>query len=285
MPIVRKAWEATLEKVLRRIFGLSVYARIPPASSAVLTAIILVSFIALYLFVSYDRHIENPSDKLVPGTHQLIGGVERAVTPDRNGEIPLLVDTLASMRRFFLGVFIGSALGILLGVHMGLFPFLEALLFRIVQFFGKIPPLALLPMIFIFAGLGEFAKVLLIVIGIFPPILVSTYFRTKSIPKQQLVKALTLGGSTSEVVMVALTQVMPYALNTVRINLLNAWLFLIFSETIAAEAGLGYRIYLVRRYLAMDTIIPYVIWIALLSILFEVLLVLWISRRYRWYQG
>ena len=95
-------------------------------------------------------------------------------------------------------------------------------------------------------------------------------------------KTLTLGGSKCETMRIALTQVMPYALNTIRINMLSAWLFLLVAEAIAADSGLGYRIFLVRRYLAMDTIIIYVLWIAILSFLLDMALTRWVHRQYRW---
>jgi len=274
-----------LQQQARRVFGLSVYTKFPPALPAILALLIGAGVVALYIFAAFVRHEANPSDKILPTLPQLAGGIMRAVTPDRNGDIPLLIDTFASLKRLFLGVIIGSVIGIGVGLHMGLFPFVEALLLRSVQFVSKVPPLALLPIVFIAAGLGEFAKVLLIVIGLFPAILISVYFQTKSIQREQYVKELTFGGSTYEVVSLALAQVMPYAFNAIRINLLTAWLFLIASESIAAEAGLGYRIFLVRRYLAMDTIIPYVLWIAFLSFAFDMLLGWWIKHRYPWYRG
>ena len=59
-------------------------------------------------------------------------------------------------------------------------------------------------------------------------------------------------------------------------------LFLIAGESLGATVGLGYRIFLVRRYVAMDIIIPYVIWLSLLAYAADVLLREWIKRRYRW---
>jgi NitT/TauT family transport system permease protein len=57
-----------------------------------------------------------------------------------------------------------------------------------------------------------------------------------------------------------------------------AWIFLISAEAIASTEGLGYRIFLVRRYLAMDIILPYVAWITLIAFLIDRAL-LWVSRR------
>ncbi|MEL6807739.1 MAG: ABC transporter permease subunit, partial [Pseudomonadota bacterium] len=68
---------------------------------------------------------------------------------------------------------------------------------------------------------------------------------------------------------VALPQIMPRLIQSVRLSLGPAWLFLIAAEAIASDAGLGYRIFLVRRYLAMDVILTYVIWITLLAFLID----------------
>ena len=65
---------------------------------------------------------------------------------------------------------------------------------------------------------------------------------------------------------------LPRLLDGLRLSLGPAWLFLISAEAIAAEVGLGYRIFLVRRYLAMDVIIPYVMWITALAFLMDLAL-------------
>jgi len=59
-------------------------------------------------------------------------------------------------------------------------------------------------------------------------------------------------------------------------------LFLIAGESLAATAGLGYRVFVVRRYLAMDIIIPYVIWLSLLAYAADLGVRNWIRWRYRW---
>jgi len=86
-------------------------------------------------------------------------------------------------------------------------------------------------------------------------------------------------------VRVALPQAMPRLIQAVRLSLGPAWVFLISAEAIASDVGLGYRIFLVRRYLSMDIILPYVAWIALLAIMMDVLLT-WSSRRlFPWAHG
>ena len=134
-------------------------------------------------------------------------------------------------------------------------------------FVSLVPPLAILPILFIALGVDELAKVALIFLGVFPLIARDMLLATEQIPQEQLIKALTLGASRTAASSIAwcMPQVMPRLIDTVRLALGAAWLFLIAAEAIASTEGLGYRIFLVRRYLAMDVILPYVAWITLLG--------------------
>ena len=81
---------------------------------------------------------------------------------------------------------------------------------------------------------------------------------------------------------VILPQIWPKLLTAIRLGLVPAWIFLISAEAIASTGGLGYRIFLVRRYLAMDVILPYVVWITLLAYILDRLLHLFSLRLFRW---
>ena len=129
---------------------------------------------------------------------------------------------------------------------------------------SMIPPLAILPILFIVFGLDELSKVMLIVIGITPVLARDLEQRAREIPAELLVKAQTLGANSwTAVLRVILPQLLARLLLSLRLMLGAAWLFLISSEAISATAGLGYRIFLVRRYMSMDVILPYVAWITL----------------------
>jgi NitT/TauT family transport system permease protein len=94
-----------------------------------------------------------------------------------------------------------------------------------------------------------------------------------AIPEEQLIKAQTLGASTWTVALrVALPQALPRLIESLRFSIGPAWVFLISAEAIASDVGLGYRIFLVRRYLAMDVILPYVAWISLLAVAMDIAL-------------
>ena len=103
------------------------------------------------------------------------------------------------------------------------------------------------------------------------------------LPEELLIKAQTLGASTWQMALrVVLPQLLPRLLSGLRLSLGPAWLFLIAAEAIASTEGLGYRIFLVRRFLAMDVILPYVAWITLLAFLMDRLLASASRRLFPW---
>ena len=200
----------------------------------------------------------------------------------KQGESLLWQDTKASGKRILISmVFIFA--GIYVGLFMGAFPYAEKVLYRFVLFFDKIPALAVLPILFIVFGLGETSKIALIVIGVAPTIILDTYLKVKEVHDEQLVKGMTLGASQSEIVFrIIFPQIIPKVLDTVRLNFKAVILFLIAGEALAAEAGIGYRIFVVRRYMDMATIFPYVVWISLLAFFVDMAFRAWISRQYQW---
>jgi NitT/TauT family transport system permease protein len=103
------------------------------------------------------------------------------------------------------------------------------------------------------------------------------------LPAEQIIKAQTLGASTWQLIIrVIMPQMWPRLIDALRLNLGSAWLFLIASEAIASTDGLGYRIFLVRRYMAMDVILPYVAWITLLAFGMDALLRLVRAKAFPW---
>lgn len=242
--------------------------------------------IILYLYGSHVRLAENPKDKILPSVTQMSDAVERlAFTPSkRTGEYLFWKDTTSSLKRLFFGVLIAALIGLSAGIFIGALPMINATFSPFLTALSMVPPIALLPILFIVFGLGEVSKIVLIVIGITPFIIRDIQKRTQEIPKEQLIKAQTLGANTSQIISrVILPQITPRLIDSIRLALGTAWLFLISAEAIASTEGLGYRIFLVRRYLSMDTIIPYVLWIALLAFLMDLALRLINKKLFPWY--
>lgn len=251
----------------------------------VLALLPFVLALAGYALASHWRHVDNPQDKLLPTFGQMAEAFARlAFTVDeQSGEYVLWQDTVASLWRLGQGAVAAAAAGLLLGLNLGLLPRLRALGGAFVTFVAMVPPLAVLPVIFIAFGVDELAKVMLIFIGLFPLITRDVALAVERLPGEQITKALTLGASTSAVIYrIVLPQVMPRLIDATRLSLGAGWLFLIAAEAIASTDGLGYRIFLMRRYLAMDVIIPYVVWITVLGFLIDYAMRAWLAWRYPW---
>lgn len=258
------------------------------SGALVLGALPFLLIVVAYLIGSDLRLTANPGDKLLPSFASLGAAIQHiAFEPDaRSGDILLWKDTASSLTRLLAGILISAALALAAGVLIGVIPRVRAALAPLVAVLSLIPPLAILPILFIVFGLGEVSKIVLIVIGITPFLIRDLALRAGEIPQEQIVKAQTLGASTWLVMLrVVLPQILPRLFDAVRLSLGAAWLFLIAAEAIAATDGLGYRIFLVRRYLAMDIILPYVAWITLLAYGFDLLLRLLSRRLFPWHHA
>ncbi|HOP63987.1 MAG TPA: ABC transporter permease subunit [Spirochaetota bacterium] len=251
-----------------------------------LTALPFVLVLMLYFTVSQIRHAENPGDKILPTFTQMGEAAYKMAfeIDSRTGERLMVADTVSSLRRIVTGMLAASLLGLIIGLNMGLFPGFESLTSVFITFISIIPPLAILPILFIAFGVDEFAKIMLIFIGTFPLICRDIYLTVKKIPVEQITKSLTLGASQLQTTYgIIMPQVIPRLIDTTRLSFGAGWLFLIAAEAIVSDSGLGYRIFLVRRYLAMDIIIPYVFLITFLGFVIDWTLKRLVLWRYSWY--
>jgi len=254
------------------------------SATLMLSWMLFAAGIAGYFYVSHSRHADNPEDRVMPTVAQMAKGMFDAVMhPAEEDEAtaenaPLLrriassmlwKDTVATARRFVYSMLLLIP-AVILGLHMGLFPYVGVFFSRFILFFDKIVALSLLPILFIAFGIDELAKVMLIVIGVAPTIILDTLNLARGVPTEQTVKAFTLGASDFDVAYrVILKQILPRVLNSIRLNLKAVMCFLFAGEMIASQDGLAYRIALLRRHMGMDVIIPYVLWVALLLFLVD----------------
>ncbi|WP_421723831.1 ABC transporter permease [Bauldia sp.] len=250
-----------------------------------LAAIPFVVLIVIYAIGSHVRRLENPADKLLPSFTDMAETFWRLATvaDRRSGDILLWSDTALSLARLGAGIAVAALIALSLGVLIGFVPRVRATLAPFVAAISLIPPITVLPILFIVFGLGEASKVALIVVGTAPVMTRSLAQAVLDIPEEQIIKAETLGANARQLVFrVVLPQIWPKLITAMRLGLVPAWIFLISAEAIASTGGLGYRIFLVRRYLAMDVIIPYVIWITILAYAIDRLFFAFSRRAFRW---
>ena len=250
-----------------------------------LSWLLFAAGIASYFYVAQLRHRDNPDERVTPSAVQMLQSfADAALKPaedeaidaettaslwSRVGTSMLWKDTVATGRRFLISVLLLFP-AVILGLHMSMFPYIGAVFLRFFQFFDKIVALSLLPILFIAFGIDELSKIMLIAIGVAPTIVLDTFNLGRSVPREQIVKAATLGADDFAIAYrVVFKQIWPRILNSIRLNLKAVMLFLFAGEMIASSDGLAYRIALLRRHMGMDTIIPYVLWVALLLFLVD----------------
>ena len=142
------------------------------------------------MVASSARLADNPDDRLLPSVAQMLDAIARmAFTEDaRTGSVLLWSDTLASLTRMALGIAVAALAGLGLSIASGAFPMLRATLSPLMAVLSMIPPLAILPILFIVFGLDELSKVMLIVIGITPVLARDLEQRAREIPAELLVR-------------------------------------------------------------------------------------------------
>lgn len=242
--------------------------------------------VIVYISASTVRLTENPNDKLLPSIEKSMDSMAKlAFEKDkRTGEYILLNDTVSSLQRLAIGITISAIFALVIGISIGIIPYMTSTLSPLIWFFSLIPTMAMLPILFIVFGLGEVSKVVLIILGVAPIMTREIYQRVKEIPSEQIIKVQTLGANTWQIITRVITpQILPRLIDAIRLTLGTAWIFLISAEAIASTEGLGYRIFLVRRYLAMDVILPYVLWITFLAFLIDFILRKFNQKLFPWF--
>ena len=267
----------------------------------ILSWVLFAAGVTTYFYAAHQRHRENPDDRVMPTAAQMVHAFQDAVLkPAEEDEAPteetagtlltrvrssmLWKDTVATGRRFLISVALLFP-AVLLGLHMAMFPYVGAFFLRFIQFFDKIVALSLLPILFIAFGIDELSKIMLIVVGVTPTIILDTFNSSRSVPREQIVKAFTLGaGDFAVTYRVIFKQVWPHVLNSIRLNLKAVMLFLFAGEMIASADGLAYRIALLRRHMGMDAIIPYVLWVAFLLFAVDMAMHVFNRKMHPWFQ-
>jgi sulfonate transport system permease protein len=177
-----------------------------------------------------------------------------------------------STARALIGFAIGGSLGFVLGLLNGIFPFAEKLLDTTLQMLRNIPHLALIPLVILWFGIGEEAKIFLVAIGVLFPIYLNTYHGVNTVDHGLLEMGKVYGLKHFELFwQIILPSALPSILVGVRFSLGIMWLTLIVSETIASDSGIGYMAMNAREFLQTDVVVFSILLYALLGKLADVL--------------
>ncbi|WP_354361881.1 aliphatic sulfonate ABC transporter permease SsuC [Undibacterium sp. GrIS 1.8] len=198
----------------------------------------------------------------------------------------LWLHTKTSLWRATSGFIIGGGLGLLLGLLTGSFKIAETLLDTTLQMIRNIPALALIPLVILWFGIEESAKLFLVSIGVFFPIYLNTFHGIRSVDKGLIEMAQSYGLSGWPLYRdVILPGALPSILVGVRFSLGLVWVLLIVAETISAQAGIGYMTMNAREFLQTDVVLVGILLYALLGKLADVLSRALEHHWLRWHPG
>ncbi|WNN45865.1 MULTISPECIES: aliphatic sulfonate ABC transporter permease SsuC [Winslowiella] len=173
--------------------------------------------------------------------------------------------------RAIVGFSIGGSIGLLLGLITGMSRWGERLLDTSVQMLRNVPHLALIPLVILWFGIDESAKIFLVALGTLFPIYLNTYHGIRNVDRGLVEMARSYGLSGwSLFVQVILPGALPSIMVGVRFGLGLMWLTLIVAETISANSGIGYLAMNAREFLQTDIVVVAIILYALLGKLADV---------------
>lgn len=239
---------------------------------SIITTIILIALWFLITGMGWVKPLFLPS----PGAvwHKFVVASTRGVANST-----LLQHTLASLSRVFTAFALAAVIAIPVGIMMGVNRVMRGIFDPIIEFYRPLPPLAYLPLVIIWLGIGEGSKIFLIYLAIFAPLAISARSGVRSVATEQIHAAYAMGATRSQVIRhVILKGALPEIFTGMRIGLGVGWTTLVAAEMIAATRGLGFMVLNAAQFLDSATVIMGILVIGAFAFGFDLLL-RWLERR------
>lgn len=182
----------------------------------------------------------------------------------------LLTHIGASFMRVLLGFSTGILLAVVLGFLIGWFRVIRMLFDPVINFFRSLPPIALIPLMIIFFGIGETSKVVVLIYASFFPALVVIYQAMVSLEPIYIRAGQTLGADNWEIFRrIIFPQLVPHIITACRVSLGVCWATLVAAELIAARTGIGAMMVEAQNFFQMPPLVLGIILIGLISLLMD----------------
>ena len=195
--------------------------------------------------------------------------IQTAWAMTRTGELPAAMGV--SFLRAVAGLVVGGGIGFVLGLSNGLSRLSDRLTDTTLQMLRNVPHLALIPLVILWFGIGEGAKLFLVALGVFFPMYLNTLHGIRSVDPQLIEMGRSYGMSTRTLFRrVIFPSALPSIFVGLRFGLGIMWLTLIVAETIAAQSGLGYMAMQAREFMQTDIVVMAIVIYALLGKLADV---------------
>lgn len=175
-----------------------------------------------------------------------------------------------SLFRVISAFVLAVVIGVPTGLAMGTSRIARGMFDPPIEFYRPLPPLAYLPLIIIWCGIGEVSKILLIFLACFAPVALAARSGVRSVSQEQVNAAFSMGASRSQVLRhVIMPAALPDILVGLRIGMGVGWTTLVAAEMVAATAGLGQMVLNASNFLRTDVVIMGIIIIGLFAYAFE----------------
>jgi len=206
------------------------------------------------------------SPLFLPAPQQVLHQLITIASPQGFMDATLWQHLAASLGRILVALLAAVIIGIPVGIAMGLNEKVRAILDPLIEIYRPVPPLAYLPLMVIWFGIGETSKILLIYLAIFAPVALSAVAGVRSVEQVRIRAAQALGASHWQVLrFVVLPSALPEILTGIRIGLGVGWSTLVAAELIAATRGLGFMVQSAGEFLATDVVVAGISVIAIIA--------------------
>ncbi|MBU2534138.1 MAG: ABC transporter permease subunit [Alphaproteobacteria bacterium] len=259
-----------------------------------------ISIVALLFAWWLTAHLELVKPLFLPSPEQVLAKFERIACLNHNLELlsvylglreavearcfgfsdsTLFEHTYWSLYRVFSAFFFAVITGVPIGLAMGMNRFARGAFDPVIEFYRPIPPLAYLPLMTLWFGIGDNAKIIVIFLSCFAPLVISARAGVRSVSIEQIHAAYSMGATQGQVIWhVVMKAALPEILTGMRIAIAFGWTTLVAAELVAAKAGLGVMVLNASRFLATDIVFLGIVIIGIIAFVFD-LMMRWFERR------
>ena len=205
----------------------------------------------------------------LPKPEAIWGAFQQSVAGDIDGH-GLWGHFAASVARVFAAFALAVAVAVPVGLSMGVSRIARGIFDPPIEFYRPLPPLAYLPLMVIWFGIGETSKIILLFLAIFAPVALAARAGVRSVSQEQIQAARSMGASPWQVVLhVIAPGALPEILVGLRIGMGVGWTTLVAAEMVAADAGLGKMVFNAANFLRTDVVMLGTIVIGIVALAFE----------------
>lgn len=243
--------------------------------------LIIASFAAIFIIWTVLTALQLVDPVFLPGPKRVW---DYFIASVQDGT--LLSNVIISCQRIFFGVVLATVLAVPFGIMCGIFPFFEAITRPLCEFVRYMPVPAFVPLVMVWIGIGEDAKVALLFMGTFFQMILMIADDASSVSDDLLNSGYTLGSTKwQSIVKILIPATLPRMIDTLRMMIGWAWTYLVVAEMVAANSGLGYSIIKAQRFLKTDAIFTGILVIGILGLITDRIMVAVNKLLFPWREG